>query len=104
LLGVPYHREWGRGHSSGSSSQGEAEEEPSEELSEEALSSASEAGRRNLMEVFMPPWDCVARRLAVVYLDPPNGFLSSHASITAALFDNLHHLQFECVPSGQGAC
>jgi hypothetical protein len=56
------------------------------------------------MEVFMPPGDLeAARRLAVVWLDPPDGFKSNSRSITTALFDAMSHLQFELVASGVGA-
>jgi hypothetical protein len=56
------------------------------------------------MEVFMPPGDLeAARRLAVVWLDPPNGFECNSGSITAALLSAAPHLQFELVASGVGA-
>jgi hypothetical protein len=56
------------------------------------------------MEVFMSPGDLEAAcRLAVVWLDPPDGFESNSRSITAALFDAMSHLQFELVASGVGA-
>jgi hypothetical protein len=44
-----------------------------------------------------------ARRLAVVWLEPPNGFFNPSQSITEALFKVIPHLQFELVPSGIGA-
>jgi hypothetical protein len=66
---------------------------------------ASDLECPNILEVFMPPGDMeVARRLAVVYLDPPNGFLSPLASIAEAIFCAMDHLQFECVASRLGAC
>jgi hypothetical protein len=52
----------------------------------------------------MPPGDLdAARRLAVVWLEPTNGFFNPSQSITEALFRVIPHLQFELVPSGLGA-
>jgi hypothetical protein len=69
-----------------------------------ALSVPDSSERPDYVEVFMPPGDLEAvRRLAVVWLEPPNGFNDPPRSITAALFDTFPHLQFELVPSGIGA-
>jgi hypothetical protein len=62
---------------------------------DEDPSLASDSERPNILEVFMPPGDMeAARRLAVVYLDPPppNGFLSPMASIAEAIFCAMDHL------------
>jgi hypothetical protein len=72
---------------------------------DEDPSLALDSERPDILEVFMPPGDMEAvRRLAVVYLDPHNGFLSPMASIAEAIFCAMDHLQFECVASGLGAC
>uniref|UniRef100_A0ACD5X827 Uncharacterized protein n=1 Tax=Avena sativa TaxID=4498 RepID=A0ACD5X827_AVESA len=60
--------------------------------------------RPDSLEVFMPPGYLeAARRLAVVWLEPPNGFFNPSQSMTEALFHSIPHLQFELVPSGIGA-
>jgi hypothetical protein len=44
-----------------------------------------------------------ARRLAVVFLDPRDGFSSPSGSINRAFCRDMSHLQIELVPSGVGA-
>jgi hypothetical protein len=52
----------------------------------------------------MPPGDLeAARRLAVVWLDPPHGFFNNAQSITLALMRALPQVPFEIVQSGLGA-
>jgi hypothetical protein len=52
----------------------------------------------------MPPGGMVeARRLAIVYLDPPHGFLMPFSSVSRAFCCELLRLQVELVPSGVGA-
>jgi hypothetical protein len=62
------------------------------------------SARPDLEEIFMPPGDMdAARRLAVVFTDPPSGFSAPAGGIGLALCRALPELQIELVPSGVGA-
>jgi hypothetical protein len=64
----------------------------------------AESDRPDFVEVFMPPGDMLAaRRLAVVYLKPQDGFSSPHGAIYAALLRELPDLTIETVGSSVGA-
>jgi hypothetical protein len=57
------------------------------------LSVPESTTRPDYAEVFMPPGDVeAARRLTVVWLEPPNAFADPSRAITAALFDTYPHL------------
>jgi hypothetical protein len=62
------------------------------------------SARPDIDEIFMPPGDMdAARRLAVIFLDPPRGFSSPSGSISRVFCRDMPHLQIELVPSGVGA-
>ncbi|KAM0896558.1 hypothetical protein ACQ4PT_023112 [Festuca glaucescens] len=69
-----------------------------------ARSIPGHSDRPEYMEIYMPPGDLeAARRLAVVWLDPPHGFYNNAQSITVALLRALPGAHFELVQSGLGA-
>nr|XP_051212170.1 uncharacterized protein LOC127329753 [Lolium perenne] len=78
---------------------------PHSSSSSEGITEESGAsGRPAITEVFMPPGDMLAvRRLAVVYLDPPDGFSAPMGAVGLAFCQHLPRLQIELVPSGIGA-
>lgn len=69
-----------------------------------APSLVAESERLHYLEVFMPTGDlAAARRLVVVFIDPPGAFPFPTASVGDALLDAAPHLFFDTVGSSIGA-